>query len=435
MQTKDKGKKESSLANSPEPEKPEKSAGEMTTEAEMEPTSPTKSEKSVEKPEEQEERTPAPDMTADREEKVEETQAAPLFRRKKKLNDDIDQPGDDVEQPDDAVEQPADAVGEPADAVGEPADAVGEPEKPPEEPDVQPEEVGDGYGSDEELQLPPEELPAEPPEEVGGKGEEEPAEATVPAGRTGLTPLGERTRAHVEQQVLRDPEMRDLTPEEAYAEVEGSEDVDYDLRETCREITKLLHQVNSSKTAIGQYVIERYYPPLQVTRRGHIYWHHKPLPRFRELIKFPEFPMSKSELQDCVALALQKRSLDEINQGDRGYADHLTDSQLILLTRVKDLSDKGAVIKELKKNPKKYSETKEWMRAKGYLKAAKPVDQTKKLIDTFERMVQSAEESLPTLEDADPLQIGFNLLTGWRGRLEVVVGILKELEGEQAKAA
>jgi hypothetical protein len=141
-------------------------------------------------------------------------------------------------------------------------------------------------------------------------------------------------------------------------------------------------------------------------------------------------------LADCVALQLQKRQLEGEQPGSAG-CDHLTVSQLILLTRVKALDDKRAVIHYLKKNPKNYVQTRDWMRAKGYLKAARQVDVTKKLVSSFERVVQDAEENLPALEEADPMDLGFNLLTGWRTRLEAVVSILKELEEEevQSKAA
>ena len=197
-----------------------------------------------------------------------------------------------------------------------------------------------------------------------------------------------------------------------------------------------MKQVGSSKFAIGEYIIARHWPPIQITKRGHIYWHEKPKPRYRELVKFSELPCSKSELADCVALQLQKRQLEGEQPGSAG-CDHLTVSQLILLTRVKALDDKRAVIHYLKKNPKNYVQTRDWMRAKGYLKAARQVDVTKKLVSSFERVVQDAEENLPALEEADPMDLGFNLLTGWRTRLEAVVSILKELEEEevQSKAA
>jgi len=296
-----------------------------------------------------------------------------------------------------------------------------------------------GVTGEELVQLPPEtSVPVNP------EGTAEPAarvddpaprvgetKESKPAGRT----LAERTRAHVMEQCARDPEMRDLTPEEAYNEIKDSEDLNYDLHEDCREIDKLLQQVGSGKYAVGDYVVARRFPPIQVTRFGHIYWHHKPTPRYRDLVNFPELPCSKSELADCVALALQKRSLDELNQGNPGYADHLSISQLILLTRVKDLADKCTIIEHLKKHPKKFLETKEWMREKGFLRGAKEVDQTKKLVEGFERVVKNAEANLPALEDTDPDSFGFNVLTGWRERLAVVVSLLAALEAEQGEKA
>jgi hypothetical protein len=102
---------------------------------------------------------------------------------------------------------------------------------------------------------------------------------------------------------------------------------------------------------------------------------------------------------------------------------------------VKDLGDKVEVIEHLKKHPKKYVETKAWMRAKGYINAAKEVDQTKKLVEGFERVVKNAEANLPALEDTDPDSFGFNVLTGWRERLAVVVSLLAALEAEQGEKA
>jgi hypothetical protein len=345
------------------------------------------------------EETSDPDMPADSVQKVEETQVG-QFKRTKKPDSDVEQPGDDMEQP------------------------------------------GDAAGVSEELQLPPEELPAEPPEGVDdGRSEETPAEATAPAESTGkegaetdAQAKQRRLRARVKAHVEATEDIPDLTTEEAYAEVKDTEDLNYDLREDCREIERLLQQVGSGKFAVGEYLIARHWPPLQVTRFGHIYWQTKPKPRYRELIKFPELPCSKSELQDAVQLALQKRSLDELNQGNPGYCNHMSVSQLILLTRVKDLREKVYILQYLKKHPMTYVQMKEWMRAKGYLKAAKEVDQTKKLILSFERLVQNAEESLPALEDTDPNQIGFNLLGSWRQRLGAVVSLLQELEEEEEAA-
>jgi hypothetical protein len=331
----------------------------------------------------------------------------------------------EVEVEAEAVEAEADVANAPADAANQPddaaivtgdvaivtGDAAGEPEEPPEEysgasPGTE------GVGGEEG--------------ELGAAPETDLLEA--PAGRTGLTPLGERVKAHV---MAVGGYVPDLTTEETYNELLGTEDLNYDLREDCREITKLMQQVGSSKFAVGDYLIKRHWPPIQISRFGHIYWHHKPKPRYRELVKFPELPCSKSELADCVALALQKRSLDEIHGENSGYCDHMTVSQLILLTRVKDLADKGAVIRELKKHPKNFVQMREWMRARGYLKAAKVADPTKKLIESFARLVQNVEENLPALEEVDPQAIGFGLLGSWRQRLGAVVSLLTELEEEE----
>jgi len=323
----------------------------------------------------------------------------------------------------------------------------GEPPVPGELPE---EVVEEGSRGEETPEKPPEVLPEQPPEkavtvealpevqrpaETEPAGEQPPVEAPSEETPTGRT-LAERTRAHVEEQVKRDPDMRDLTPKEAYAEVEGTEDIDYDLRETCRELTKLTATVGDARLARGQYIVEHYYPPIEFSKRlAAIYWHNRPKPRFHDLMKFKDLPCSKSELGDDVQLYLQKRQLDFEDTGPSDYT-HMSISQLILLTRVKDLGDKVEVIEHLKKHPKKYVETKAWMRAKGYINAAKEVDQTKKLVEGFERVVKNAEANLPALDAADPHSFGFNILAGWRERLGVVVTLLAALEEEeQAKAA
>jgi hypothetical protein len=243
--------------------------------------------------------------------------------------------------------------------------------------------------------------------------------------------LAERIKAHVDEQVARDPEMRDLTPAEAWAEVSGTEDENYDLREACLKIDRWLSMAAAGRYEMGDYLIANYWPPLQYSRNGYIYFNEKPKARYNDLLKFSGLPCSRSELHDCVQLALQKRSLDAQCQ-EPGLTDHMSLSQLILLTRVKNIHSKTAVIAELKKYPKKYAETKQWMREQGYLKAAKkPVDATKKLIEGFERVVKSAEGQIPALDAAAPHTFGFNVLTGWRERMATVVELLAALEAEE----
>lgn len=145
------------------------------------------------------------------------------------------------------------------------------------------------------------EPPGVPPKEPAGEAPVQPGEPEKPAGRK--KPLRERVKAHVEEQVKRDPDMRDLTPKEAYAEVEGTEDIDYDLRETCRELTKLTATVGDARLARGKYIVEHYYPPIEFSKRlAAIYWHNRPKPRFHDLMKFKDLPCSKSELGDDVQL-------------------------------------------------------------------------------------------------------------------------------------
>src|SRR5208283_2684612 len=117
------------------------------------------------------------------------------------------------------------------------------------------------------------------------------------------------------------------------------------LRETSLKIERWLSMAGEGKYEMGDHLVDNYFPPLQYSRNGYIYFNEKPKARYNDLLNFSGLPCSRSELHDCVQLALQKRALYAQCQ-DPGLTDHMTISQLILLTRVKYIHSKVAVIAE-----------------------------------------------------------------------------------------